>query len=299
MNSEEAKNILQLCRPDHVEDINDPLITEAFEQLEQDSELCAWFEEQQILDMAIYAEFARIAPPQNLQMSILNGMQERAAQNEPETEEDSKDENSLLKPIELASTASGKSSQTSWFRPWMGIAAIFVFAGIFLVLPRRESTPQIAGNTQPAVISTSSTFTNTAGIPDLIQFLGQQIDEFNGSKFEKRSAQIDDLQSYLRLAGMPNPTSVPQRLEALPTIGCVTFDYNGTKLSMICFKNGQVYHLITANKADFDKDPLPNYSSSEAKFFEHKKQAFKLWSEGDQIYILSTEGTKEAIPEFI
>jgi hypothetical protein len=297
MNSEEAKDILQLCRPDHFEDLNDPLVKEALETLEQDSELCAWFEEQQMVDVAICAELGRIMPSPQLKTSILSGMQERVVKLDGNSENMPKEKGRSHKTTE--STAASNSSKILWFRPWVGIAAAFLFASVLLVLSRKESTLQVANKSLPASESVSDSAVNVAGIPDIIQFLGQQIADFNGSKFDKRSEQINELQSYLALSGMPNPTEIPQHLEAAPTIGCVTFDYDGTQMSMICFKNGQVYHLITVNKADLGKSRLSDDAHSKVQIFEHQKQAFKVWSEGDQIYILSTEGTKENIPEFI
>ena len=286
MTREEAQNILQLCRPDHIEDLNDPLIAEALEQMEQDSELCTWFEEQQLFDAKIYAELNRIEPPEDLKATILKGMQDPSLQLEKEA--------SLREPVSSNTTDTNNITRIAWFRPWMGIAAVFLLLAVFLALPRKTQTQQLAGK-QP----TEDTTAAVAGIPDIIQFLEQQIGNFNGSKFDQRSEAVDELQSFLAVSGMPSPVAVPPKLEALPTLGCVTFDYEGAQLSMICFKNDKVYHLITINKADLTSDRLSECGLPGVTFFEHRQQAFKLWSRGDQIYILSIEGTKEEIPEFI
>ena len=286
MTHEEAQNILQLCRPDHVEDLSDPLIAEALEQMEQDSELCVWFEEQQLFDAEIYAEFNRIKPPEDLKATILKGMQEQIS---PPENEPSPAESATSNTVHTSDTA-----RVSWFRPWMGIAAVFLVAAVFLALPRKQP-PQQLTESGP----TTDSIATVAGIPDLIEFLGKRISDFNGSKFDKRSEAVGELKSFLAVAGMPSPGEIPQKLEALPTLGCATFDYEGTQLSMICFKDDKVYHLITINKADLNSDRLPEYSSPEATFFEHRQQAFKLWSGEEQIYILCVEGTKEEIPEFI
>ena len=63
---------------------------------------------------------------------------------------------------------------------------------------------------------------------------------------------------------------------------------------MICFKNGNVYHLITADKATYP-DVLP----AEPAVYQCTDKAFKLWVDGNQVKILSVHGTKEDIPEFI
>ena len=300
MNSEEAKDILQLCRPDHAEDLDDPLIKEAFEKLEQDSELCAWFEEQQIVDAAIFMELARVMPPPHLKKSILSGMRQRVVQYD-------KDQANVLKEMDQPdgrvttsnSTPKNSDSKVLWFRPWIGIAALFLFASILFVFSIKESTPEVANKNLSADEFASGSSVDTAGIPDIIQFLSQQIADFKDSKFDKRSEQVNELQSYLALYGMPSPSEIPQKLESASTIGCVTFTYGNTPMSMICFKNGRVYHLITVDKADLDKNSLLDYSASGAKIFEYNKKAFKLWSKGQQIYILSVEGTKENLPKFI
>ena len=281
MNHERAKDILELCRLDNVEDLNDPLIAEALEQLDLDSELSAWFEEQQMQDEKIRTELNRITVPTDLKASILDGMLVRA---------------SSEKSVESSSPQ--KASPVFWFRPWMGIAALFVFASVFLVLQNQNTAPQITDNNSPAdSFATIDKEPFVAGVPDVIQFLGQQLEEFNSSKFNKRSEQVAELKNYLQLAGAPSPAIVPKSLEDLPTIGCVSFDYNGTQLSMICFKNGQVYHLITADKAHFKDSRLPNLSPADVYYFEHLDQAFKIWSSDDQIYILTTKGTKRDIPD--
>ena len=300
MNSEEAKDILQLCHPDHIEDLDDPLITEALERLDQDSALCVWFEEQQIVDAEISAELCRIVPASDLKESILRGMRKRveASGSDSRVKNAEKENNQPNRPAESVTASDGDSSKFLLFRPWIGIAAALLFASVLLFFSFREPQPTLADKNLPSNEVATNPTTDTAGISDIIQFLGQQIADFHGSKFAKRSEQIDELQNYLTLSGMPNPDKIPQQLQTAATIGCAIFDYDGTKMSMICFKKGRVYHLITLNKTDLEKNHLQT-DSSEAKVFEHQKQAFKVWSENSQIYILCTEGNKEDIPEFI
>lgn len=295
MNSEEAKDILQLCRPDHVEDLNDPLITEALEQLERDSTLCAWFEDQQIFDAEISGALSRITPSPDLKESILKGIQSRFQTSADIVE----NADPFNQANESGSNSSDDHSKIVWFRPLIGIAAVLIFAGILLFPLFKKTESSLANTNLPSDELGAATTVNAAGIPDMIQFLGKQIANFKSSKFDKRSNQINELRSHLARSGAPTPAKIPNQLKAVPTIGCVTFDYDGTKMSMICFKNGKVYHLITVDKIGSKNNLLPNSPYSEAQFFEHEKQAFKVWSEDGQIYILSTEGTKEDIPEFI
>lgn len=278
MNSEEAKDILQLCRANHPEDLQDPMLAEALEQMKHDPFLSAWFEEQQELDEKISAELNLIVPPFGLKASILKSMQERA---------------------KFAQTKVAGSS-VAWFRPWIGgIAALFLFASILLFVLRNSPKPDLPNQSPYFGKSGESYIENTAGVPNIIPFLARKIAEFNSSQFDKRGNDFNELSSYLATAEMPNPAKIPQKLKSVPTIGCVIFDYEGTNISMICFKEEKVYHLITINQSNISSKQLAGYDFVENKIYECQKQAFKIWSEGNQVYILSTKGTKKDIPEFI
>ena len=292
MDREEAHKILQLCRPDNSEDRNDPLLAEALELLSQDAELRTWFVEQQALDVKISAEFSRLEPPADLKASILAGMKAHAALSERLMGDAFAEADEFDHSIPFPRPASS-ADHHSRFRPWMGAAAALVIAGVILVQTRSQEPAQLANNNASAAAPAIA----TAGVPNVIQFLAQQISEFNASKFDKRGDRISELQNHLANAGMPNPASIPRQLGQLEALGCVTFDYAGGKLSMICFKNGQIFHLITANKASFPKDCTP-CEKQKFRRFECDKQAFKVWSEGDQVFILSTKGTREDIPNF-
>ncbi|MGC6424977.1 MAG: hypothetical protein ACON4O_08345 [Lentimonas sp.] len=303
MNREEAKNILQLCRPGVAADLEDPLIAEAFQMLEQDSELMVWFEQQQAFDTEFSAQLENIEPPADLKASILAGMrahQKIADAPEPETDPDlapepffassepDLDPDSVPEPLfEKPKTSKNTAPQTcnaSWWRsPWIGIAALLVLMLVFTQLPR-ESGDRRPARTDPAL----------SGLPPILPFLSEQIDEMKFFSFDKRDRDVNTLRAYLASKGAPSPKDLPQELAKIGTLGCVTFNFEGSKLSMICFDDGNVYHLITADAADFldllQKTP---------RVYELDDKAFKIWVEDDLINILTIHGTKEEIPQFI
>lgn len=83
-------------------------------------------------------------------------------------------------------------------------------------------------------------------------------------------------------------------LEGVPATGCLTFQFEGASLSMICFKNGAIYHLVTADKAT-----SPSEFSEIPQLFEIQIKAFRLTSEDDQVKILTIHGSKNDFPGFI
>lgn len=72
MTSEQAKFILQACRPGG-EDSADPAFIEALAQAERDPALKAWLERERAFDSQVIAKCKRIAPPENLRSAILAG----------------------------------------------------------------------------------------------------------------------------------------------------------------------------------------------------------------------------------
>jgi hypothetical protein len=273
MTREEAKQLLELCRPGNQEDRQDPALAVAFALLETDAELKSWFDQQQAVDARISQQINTLEAPADLKASILAGMHLHRAH---ATEENS--EPIIPFPHEAKQTARPRAW---WQSPWTGIAALLVVMMVILNVPKSESPDNQAA---------------LAGLPPVIQFLSQEISSLksNQLQFDKRDSNAGNLQTFLASSQAPSPQSIPNYLDKMPTLGCITFEYEGAKLSMICFKNGEVYHLITAEKATF-----PGTLPTSPEVFECKDKAFRVWVEGEQVKILSVEGTKEDIPEFI
>jgi len=87
---------------------------------------------------------------------------------------------------------------------------------------------------------------------------------------------------------------LPSAIESAPSIGCFTFEHNGIKMGMICFRHEEVMHLTTVKKTD-----CMDQITEAPAVYELRDQAFKVWVEGDQVKILSIHGSKEKLPKFI
>jgi len=292
MDRDEAKNILQLCRPGNASDLNDPLIVEAFELLENNSALQVWFEDQQGFDKKVAANLEAIEPPADLKSSILAGMRAHqkksvapAVTDVPTTPSASVPPlASQPQPVSAHDTAPAASTthKAWWHNPWVGIAAVFVLMLLIITVPRADDA-QLAQNDQAL-----------SGLPPILPFLSDKIDGMTLFGFDKKNESAQELKTFLISSGAPAPKNLRAQLASMPTIGCVTFDFNGSQLSMICFKDGETYHLITADAADF-----PDACPKGPQLFEMRDKAFKVWIEDDQLNILTIHGTKNDIPEFI
>lgn len=320
MERDEAKHILELYRPGSEDDRQDPLIAEALALLETDAELTAWFEAQQAIDARIGHVYAQLEPPADLKASILAGMRAHAmhggtdsndsvrftADEESSSSQDNRQEtfatSALREPQghdsagrELDRTdkkasgvpTAGSTSPAWWRKQWVGVAAAVALLFVLFTAPRGHSPGSLDSANVPAL---------QAGVPDMIQFLAQELSNFgDGRSFDMTSRQPEDLQAYLASGGFPSPSKLPQALEGNASIGCFTLDYNGAKMSMICFQYDQTVHLITVQKSDCPR----SFQPKEPTTYEIKNQAFKAWTDGDLVYILSTKGSKEKLPEVI
>ncbi|MEM1222477.1 MAG: hypothetical protein AAGH40_06905 [Verrucomicrobiota bacterium] len=270
MDRKEAKTFLELCRPGLEADYTDPLITEALAMLDQDPELRAWFESEQAIDARISDSLNNIEPPAAFKAETLAGMYAHKAQaneNAPEASSDT---------IQFPDQTSTKS----WMSAFVGIAAVFVV--LFVTVAALRTGQET--NTGTAVA--------TAGIPDLVQFLSNEMDNMKG--LDKRSQQSGPIMTYLASRGAPKPDALEDVIRDKRTLGCVVFDYNGAQLSMICFKDDSYYHIATLDKADIRED-IPQGPS----YYQIGNQAFKMWQDEKQVHILTMEGTEEDLPELI
>ncbi|MEM7792180.1 MAG: hypothetical protein AAF546_12320, partial [Verrucomicrobiota bacterium] len=270
MDREEAKSFLELCRPGVEADHTDPLIAEALAMLDQDPELRASFESGQVIDARISESLNSIEPPASLKAEILAGMYAHKA---------SADEKAPATSADMIAFPE-QTSTKNWMSAFVGLAAVFVALFVtFAALRTGQET-----NTETAVA--------TAGIPDLVQFLSAEMSNMKG--LDKRSQQSGPIMTYLASQGAPRPDALKEVIRDKRTLGCVVFDYNGAKLSMICFKDDSYYHIATLDKADITEE-IPQ----DPAFYQIGKQTFKLWQDEKQVHILTMEGTEEDLPELI
>ena len=272
MDHDEAKLRLSLCQPGIKEDLEDSLIVQAFSMTKSDATLRDWFEREQSEDAHICVAIEQIRMPSDLRTNILSGM--RAHKNSDSNKAPQRSESDDKKSLFPAPKAKHRNI-------WIGIAAILSVLLTISIIQQNRKVPE------PVSIAALE-------IPPVIHFLANEIKTFQRWDFDKQSETFKDLQGHLVANRSPFPVSIPKFAQSLPTIGCAVFEFNGNKLSMICFRGSQVYHLITIENPTF-RDPL----FQTPKIFETQGQAFKAWQDDGKFYILGVEGPKETLPRFI
>jgi len=285
MNHQEAKNILQLYRPNGA-DANDSDFAEALQLAEENEALKAWFESEVAFDQAFAGKLTAITPPA--------GFRERILAEAPRQDQ------------EL------NSQKVVWWQsaaPWSA-AACFLLLGIIGILLfknpeqlRPDSQTAITSNVskqaqpalQPALSSTISKQAKSS-VPALAHYVATMTAHAkNISRLDYRGNELAALRAFLDEQQSPVPSTIPVKISALPGIGCVSLSYENQPVSMICFRGDKVYHLyVTANQglpiADNSSDPVYHQSGS---------QSSATWIKNEQLYMLTVEGSKNDLAQLL
>ena len=119
----------------------------------------------------------------------------------------------------------------------------------------------------------------------------------NESHFDVISRNPADLVKWLRENSAPAGKKLPNNLNKLPSIGCKTFFWRGKPVSLICFTlpEGRAIHLVmTTVSTDSDRS-----IKHQAKVIQQGHWATATWREGDIIYMLALEGSRDELRSYL
>jgi hypothetical protein len=117
------------------------------------------------------------------------------------------------------------------------------------------------------------------------------------SHFDVISRNPVDLVKWLRENSAPAGKKLPDGLDRLPSIGCKAFFWRGKPLSLICFTlpEGRAIHLVMTN-VSMESDRRLKH---EAKVVQQGHWATATWREGDMIYMLALEGSRDELRTYL
>lgn len=119
----------------------------------------------------------------------------------------------------------------------------------------------------------------------------------NASSFDAQSHNPDELVAWLRANHAPAAQTLPQELEKLESLGCKTFSWNGTPVSVICFvrPDGGLIHLVMMNtSAESDREV-----KRQARVVQQGHWATATWREGEMTYMLALEGSPDQLRTYV
>jgi hypothetical protein len=260
MDNRQAKFILNAYRPGG-QDANDPRFAEALEQVRRDPILQRWFDESVAFDAAMTQKLSATPVPRDLRDNILTGVKVTRAPHPPQ---------------DGFAVANWKNRWRKW-----AIAAAVVLSATLGVLIWHH-------NTRPAPVAGWQLQALDAILSSIAR---------NESHFDVLSRNPADLVNWLRANYAPAGEKLPDSLDKLPSIGCKTFFWHGKPVSLICFTlpEGRAIHLVMTNVSE----PSDRRIKQEAKVIRQGQWATATWREGNMIYMLALEGSRDELRSYM
>ncbi len=119
----------------------------------------------------------------------------------------------------------------------------------------------------------------------------------NESSFDAQSHNAAELLAWLRANHAPAAQTLPQNLDKLESLGCKTFSWGGTPISVICFlrPDGGLIHLVTTDAIA----PIERATKGRPELVQQGDWATATWREGDRIYMLALEGSRDQLRAYL
>jgi hypothetical protein len=176
--------------------------------------------------------------------------------------------------------AGGKVSRPSgWLRPLhkLAIAAAILLFAIAGFVMHESSKPRLAGWQTEAL--------------DVISSLVK-----GKSRFDFQSHNSAQLVAWLADNRAMTSTKIPDRLLGLQSLGCKTFSWNGTDVSVLCFVNdGHEVHLVMTKASAMADRAL----QGEPQMVQRGEWATATWRSGEMVYMLALEGSPDQLRSYL
>jgi anti-sigma factor RsiW len=110
------------------------------------------------------------------------------------------------------------------------------------------------------------------------------------------SPDHDKVMAWLK--DQQSPTGdLPEKMSALPTVGCQKIDVQGHSVSLICFNmaEGKLVHLFVVHSDDLADPP----TQTSPQFQEVNGWSTATWSDGPMSYMLATQAGEDALRQLL
>jgi len=264
MDKNEAKLLLQACRPNGQDD-SLPAFAEALALVERDPELKAWWEARKAFDRAIASKLQGVAVPADLRATIMAGRR-----------------------IE---------QMTPRYRlPYWLAAAAVVVLGIGLAPRYWPSTTKVAS------LPTAHVAPAPQPLPDGHALANHDYEkgvfdylDSDAMSLAMTSPDHDLVAAWLKQRHSPTG-NIPGKMVSLPSAGCQTFAVHGHTVSLICFSlaDGGYAHLFIV-----DKGALSDPPGNSPEFQKNGEWFTATWSDDGHSYMLATEDSADQLKRLL
>ncbi len=117
------------------------------------------------------------------------------------------------------------------------------------------------------------------------------------SSFDVHSQSARQLVNWLQTNRAPVASKLPRNLETLNSLGCKTFLWDQELVSVICLTrpDGGLIHLVITKASAASDLAFRN----EPQLVQHGQWATATWREGEMIYMLALEGSRDQLRTYV
>jgi hypothetical protein len=121
-------------------------------------------------------------------------------------------------------------------------------------------------------------------------------------RMDLETKDLNQIRSFLGQNQAPADYIVPTKLQQASSTGCAILDWQGKRVSMICFNSGQ--KTDPSETSDLflfiiDRTALPKGPSKAAQFTQLNKLATLSWTSGDKTYVLAGMGNAAFLRKYL
>jgi hypothetical protein len=109
---------------------------------------------------------------------------------------------------------------------------------------------------------------------------------------EFQSKDLSSMKAWLEEQEAPVPRDLPKNLASLAGMGCRKIGWNGRTVSIVCFKNYDLYILARSDCPDAPKGKTPT-------FYAKRNMSVASWQDENQLYLLVHKGSKDDLRHFL
>ncbi|MEK7780492.1 MAG: hypothetical protein AAB370_03195 [Verrucomicrobiota bacterium] len=118
--------------------------------------------------------------------------------------------------------------------------------------------------------------------------------DFTGNKLKRlefRTRDVAEAKRWLAEKGSIAELTLPKGLEGKPSFGCRVLEWQGKKVSLVCFElaNRKVVHLLTVDSSIFEHAP-----GESPEFKQAVDVAMASWSRSGKTYVLTSKRADES-----
>jgi len=157
------------------------------------------------------------------------------------------------------------------WRPWLAAASVAILLAIGIAASR------MVGSSEVVEVSPSQ----GASIASFQQFAVDQVEA--GFDLDYDAPSTEELMSWLDKSGAPADIDLDDRFQALESMGCKIFDWDGRPVSLICFRvDEDMVHLFVT-----DASRLSSVGSAQAPGFgQISGRDTMCWRTNDHAFVL-------------